>query len=511
MGSGDQHSQPDRPERVPLQLPAPGRGPGAVRPGHELLPGGRDQGLRGDRPPGRGGLLPRLQLERLQRDERLGLRPASEDAGPEGLRVDGQRHPHPRPPHPQGRDEDPPLAAALHRQQAVPGHLDATTGSRPRTRPAPPARATPSPTSCSGCPRQVRARSRPTPSAASRPTGTSTSRTTSGRRPPEPQPRTALRVFAVGLRATAASSAPSIRPRRGRSSWPARRTRSTSPRSSRGPPPTRSSGTSSRRAARPACPCPSPARTPRSSARASASPGGPFGDKTVLRGGYGIFFEQENTDGRVNNNMVPFRLDETGINDLTQRRTMADFFRGRALTTSAAPTLGAAATEHEDGPQPPLQPRRAAGGHGEHRARGELRREHRAASERDDEHQHPGPAARAASRRAGPIPSSATSSTSTPTCRTRTTRSRRRSCGGRRGASGTSASYTFSKSITTQNNPSVGGNTAREKAISDLRHPAQPGRSASAGSCRSGAASASSATPAASPRRSSAAGRCRPS
>ena len=71
----------------------------------------------------------------------------------------------------------------------------------------------------------------------------------------------------------------------------------------------------------------------------------PFGDKTVLRGGYGIFFEQENTDGRVNNNMVPFRLDETGINDLTQRRTMADFFRGQPLTTSAAPTLGATATE----------------------------------------------------------------------------------------------------------------------------------------------------------------------
>ena len=55
----------------------------------------------------------------------------------------------------------------------------------------------------------------------------------------------------------------------------------------------------------------------------------PFGDRTVLRGGYGIFFEQENTDGRVNNNMVPFRLDETGINDLTQKRTMADFFQGR--------------------------------------------------------------------------------------------------------------------------------------------------------------------------------------
>jgi hypothetical protein len=75
----------------------------------------------------------------------------------------------------------------------------------------------------------------------------------------------------------------------------------------------------------------------------------PFGDKTVVRGGYGIFFEQENTDGRVNNNMVPFRLDEIGINDLTQRRTMADFFQGRALTTSAAPTLGPTATEMKMG------------------------------------------------------------------------------------------------------------------------------------------------------------------
>ena len=75
----------------------------------------------------------------------------------------------------------------------------------------------------------------------------------------------------------------------------------------------------------------------------------PFGDHTVLRGGYGIFFEQENTDGRVNNNMVPFRLDETGINDLTQKRTMADFFQGKALTASAAPTLGPTATDMKMG------------------------------------------------------------------------------------------------------------------------------------------------------------------
>jgi hypothetical protein len=67
----------------------------------------------------------------------------------------------------------------------------------------------------------------------------------------------------------------------------------------------------------------------------------PFGEKTVLRGGYGIFYETENTDGRVNNNMIPFKLDETAFNDQTPaRRTMADFFLGRALTTTAAPSLG---------------------------------------------------------------------------------------------------------------------------------------------------------------------------
>ena len=67
----------------------------------------------------------------------------------------------------------------------------------------------------------------------------------------------------------------------------------------------------------------------------------PFGEKTVVRGGYGIFFENENTDGRVNNNMVPFRLDETAFNDQNPPvRTMADFFLGKALTTSAAPSLG---------------------------------------------------------------------------------------------------------------------------------------------------------------------------
>ena len=76
----------------------------------------------------------------------------------------------------------------------------------------------------------------------------------------------------------------------------------------------------------------------------------PFGEKTVLRGGYGLFYEQESSGGRVNNNMVPFRLDQTAFNDQTPPvRTMADFFLGTRLTNSAAPTIGASSTKQKMG------------------------------------------------------------------------------------------------------------------------------------------------------------------
>jgi hypothetical protein len=76
----------------------------------------------------------------------------------------------------------------------------------------------------------------------------------------------------------------------------------------------------------------------------------PFDEKTVIRGGYGLFYEQESSADRVNNNMVPFRLDQTAFNDQTPPvRTMADFFLGTALVNSAAPTLGAAALEQNMG------------------------------------------------------------------------------------------------------------------------------------------------------------------
>jgi len=65
----------------------------------------------------------------------------------------------------------------------------------------------------------------------------------------------------------------------------------------------------------------------------------PFGEATVFRGGYGIFYEVESTNGRVNLNMIPFTLTETAYNDrgAVPQRTMANFFRGAAIGTFLSP------------------------------------------------------------------------------------------------------------------------------------------------------------------------------
>ena len=72
----------------------------------------------------------------------------------------------------------------------------------------------------------------------------------------------------------------------------------------------------------------------------------PFGENTVLRGGYGLFYEVESSGARVNNNVVPFKLDETAFNDAAiPVRTLGNFFLGTPLSSTAAPSLGAALTK----------------------------------------------------------------------------------------------------------------------------------------------------------------------
>ena len=64
----------------------------------------------------------------------------------------------------------------------------------------------------------------------------------------------------------------------------------------------------------------------------------PFGERTVVRGGYGIFYEVESSGNRVNHNMVPYQLSETVFND--GLRTMANFFTGRPIGgATTAPSL----------------------------------------------------------------------------------------------------------------------------------------------------------------------------
>jgi hypothetical protein len=62
----------------------------------------------------------------------------------------------------------------------------------------------------------------------------------------------------------------------------------------------------------------------------------PFDEKTVIRGGYGIFYEVESSTNRVNHFMVPYQLNETVFNAVAPMpyRTMANFFVGRPIGAS---------------------------------------------------------------------------------------------------------------------------------------------------------------------------------
>jgi hypothetical protein len=56
----------------------------------------------------------------------------------------------------------------------------------------------------------------------------------------------------------------------------------------------------------------------------------PFGNRTVVRGGYGIFYEPESSGNRVNHNMVPYQLNETVFNT-NGTRNMANYFVGQPI------------------------------------------------------------------------------------------------------------------------------------------------------------------------------------
>ena len=60
--------------------------------------------------------------------------------------------------------------------------------------------------------------------------------------------------------------------------------------------------------------------------------------KTVFRAGIGIFYEPEGTSGRVNLNMLPFRLNETQnqTQNVRPTRTLANFFLGAPLGSALA-------------------------------------------------------------------------------------------------------------------------------------------------------------------------------
>jgi hypothetical protein len=62
----------------------------------------------------------------------------------------------------------------------------------------------------------------------------------------------------------------------------------------------------------------------------------PFGQDTVVRGGYGIFYEAEGTDGRLNFNFIPFRVSETltASTNVVPTRTLADYWLGVAVGSS---------------------------------------------------------------------------------------------------------------------------------------------------------------------------------
>jgi hypothetical protein len=67
--------------------------------------------------------------------------------------------------------------------------------------------------------------------------------------------------------------------------------------------------------------------------------------KTVVRAGFGMFYEPEGTSGRVNLNILPYRLAETVNQTQNVTKTLANFFGGSALgSATSTPSLGPSRT-----------------------------------------------------------------------------------------------------------------------------------------------------------------------
>ena len=193
-----------------------------------------------------------------------------------------------------------------------------------------------------------------------------------------------------GCPAIAARSARSSPARRGRSSSRARATCRISSRSLRARRRTPSSRTRFRPATRPGSRSSSRSPTGRSSGRASVSPG-----SRSATGPWCAAATGSSTSRRARASREQQHGALQARPDVLQRSGAARADDGRLLSRHEAHQLRGAVDRRErprpeDGPRPSLQPRHAAGDRALHRARGELRRQHRPLPGRHDQHQHSG-------------------------------------------------------------------------------------------------------------------------
>ena len=225
-------------------------------------------------PPGRRGLLPRFNWSGYTNMQRSAFdeRPKTQD-----LKVFEWTNnvTHIRGRHILRGNEDPALAPHSPTASST-SASGLRTASRPRTPPAPPGRVTAFADFMLGYPRQAQ---RAFPADTFGGQSTYWHFYAAGRLPGHGPAHPHTRVWATnirpGPRAIAASWAPSTPPPRGRSSWPARPTRSTSTRSSRALRPMPSSSNAIQTSSQAGLPLSITSTDRPSSGRASASPGGP--------------------------------------------------------------------------------------------------------------------------------------------------------------------------------------------------------------------------------------------